>query len=322
MATIKDVAKKANVSVATVSRVINNSGYVNVETRKIVVNAIKDLNYVPNELARSLFKKQSKIIGVIVPHFSTYFFAELIEKLEETLAKHDYKLMIFNAKDDPAKERKYMQVFHQYNIDGIILVAHTEQFKDYIDLHIPMITIDHQINEKIPSITCDNEHGGQLAAQKFIDTGCKKVIHLRGPSFLLTVKQRNKGFKETIEKAGIEIHTVDLAFVEPDMSLIENFVSHFDDIDGIFCSSDVIALYALRVLSKLGRRVPQDIQVIGFDNIELTELLTPSLTTIQQPIKLIASTASDTLLQLISHKTVSNMRRVLPVSLIERESTK
>ena len=108
MPTIKDVAKKANVSVATVSRVINNTGYVNHETRKIVEDAIKELGYVPNELARSLFRKKSNIIGLIVPHISTYFFAELIESIEDAVTSSGYKLMIFNSKDDIELEKKYL----------------------------------------------------------------------------------------------------------------------------------------------------------------------------------------------------------------------
>ena len=108
MSTIKDVAKKANVSVATVSRVINNTGYVNHETRQIVVDVIEELQYVPNELARSLFSKRSNIIGLIVPHISTFFFGELIEALEDAITQKGYKLMIFNSKDDIELEKKYI----------------------------------------------------------------------------------------------------------------------------------------------------------------------------------------------------------------------
>lgn len=321
MPTIKDVAKKASVSVATVSRVINNTGYVNEETRQIVLKAIKELDYIPNELARSLFKKQSKIIGLIVPHLSTYFFAELIEALEESLASRGFKLMIFNAKDEIEREKRYMQVFNQYNIDGIILAAHSTQYKDYLDLNIPIITIDHTMDEKVPSVTSDNETGAQLAAQKFVDTGCKKVIHLQGPSFLLTVQKRNKGFKDVITKAGIELHTVDLAFVKPDFSLIYNFIGHYEDVDGIFCSSDVMAVHALRALHKLGRKVPEDVQVIGFDNIELCELVTPNLSTIDQSIETIAEEATSTLVAIINKKDTVR-HKVIPVKLIERETTK
>ena len=117
MPTIKDVAKKANVSVATVSRVINNNGYVNHETRKIVTTAIDELGYVPNELARSLFKKKSNIVGLIVPHISTYFFAELIESLEDAITSAGYKLMIFNSKDDVELEEDAFIYDNNNNVD-------------------------------------------------------------------------------------------------------------------------------------------------------------------------------------------------------------
>jgi DNA-binding LacI/PurR family transcriptional regulator len=229
--------------------------------------------------------------------------------------------MIFNAKDEIEREKRYMQVFNQYNIDGIILAAHSTQYKDYLDLKIPIITIDHTIDEVVPSVTSDNELGARLAAQKFVDTGCKKVIHLQGPSFLLTVQNRNKGFKDVITKAGIELHTVDLAFVKPDFNLIYNFIGHYEDIDGIFCSSDVLALHALRALHKLGKRVPEDVQVIGFDNIELCELVTPNLSTIDQSIELIAEEAASTLIDIINKKDTVH-HKVVPIKLIERESTK
>ena len=322
MPTIKDVAKKANVSVATVSRVINNTGYVNAETRQMVLDAITELGYIPNELARSLFKKQSKIIGLIVPHLSTIFFAELLESLEDSLANHGFKLMIFNAKDDIEREKKIMQVFNQYNLDGIILVAHTKQTKNYADLHIPVITIDHKMNDETPSITSDNEQGGRLAAEKLIENGCKKVLHLQGPSFLLTVSNRNKGFNETIEKAGIALHTIDLAFVRPDFHLIEQFIQSHPDADGIFCSTDILAMHALRALHKMNRQVPEDVAVIGYDNIELCELVTPNLTTIDQPIEQIAEAAVASLLALIDKKIPEPLHKVMPVKLIERESTK
>ena len=200
MPTIKDVAKKSNVSVATVSRVINNTGYVNVETRKYVEDVIKELNYVPNELARSLFRKKSKIMGLIVPHISTYFFAELIESLEDAITKKGYKLMIFNSKDDIELEKRYISVFSQYNIDGLILVANTKCIKTYLDLKIPTLTIDHIIDKSIPSITSDNVMGGELAARKLVAVGAKKIIHFRGPSVLITVVDRSRGFYQVMDE--------------------------------------------------------------------------------------------------------------------------
>jgi DNA-binding LacI/PurR family transcriptional regulator len=143
MATIKDVAKKAHVSVATVSRVINQKGYVNDETRELVLKAIDELNYVPNELARSLFQKKSHIVAVVMPHLTSYYFSDLLEVIEDETINANYRLIICNSKDDPIKEQKYLKIFDQYNVDGIILISNTNRIEDYLKLNIlplPLIT--------------------------------------------------------------------------------------------------------------------------------------------------------------------------------------
>lgn len=322
MPTIKDVAKKANVSVATVSRVTNNTGYVNSETRKLVEDAIKELRYVPNELARSLFSKKSNIIGMIVPHISTYFFAELIEAVEQAVMEIGYKLMIFNAKYDIELEKKYLNVLNQYNIDGLILVANTQSAKSYLSLNIPVLSIDHIIDDSIPSITSDNILGGELAAYQLVNTGCKKVIHFRGPSVLITVVDRSDGFSKIIKENNIEYLSSDGDFKSPDINQIEDFIKLHPDVDGIFCSSDIIAFYVISVLKKLNYKIPEDVQVIGFDNIELSGILLPKLTTISQPIFEMGREAIRKLQLLIKKKEIEQLHSVMPVQLIERDTTK
>ena len=322
MPTIKDVAKKANVSVATVSRVINNTGYVNHETRKIVEVAIEELGYVPNELARSLFRKRSNIIGLIVPHISTYFFGELIESLEEPIMKLGYKLMIFNSKDDIEIEKKYINVLSQYNIDGLILVANTKSVRSYLNLKMPIVTIDHIIDKSIPSITCDNVQGGELAARRLVASGAKKIIHFRGPSVLITVVDRARGFYQVMDEHNIDVLSFDLDFKVPDLEDIEMFIKKNPDVDGIFCSSDIIAMYVMSVLTRLDDKKPEDVQVIGFDNIELSEILIPGLTTIAQPIEEMGRKAIESLIRLIDKKELDELHELIPVRLIERDTTR
>ena len=322
MPTIKDVAKKANVSVATASRVINNTGYVNQETRKMVEGVIEDVGYVPNQLARSLYTKKSNIIGLIVPHISTYFFAELIESLEDAITQKGYKLMIFNSKDDIELEKKYISVFNQYSIDALILVANTKSAKAYMKMTIPILTIDHIIDESIPSISSDNVQGGELAAEKLVASGAKKIIHFRGPSMLITVVDRSKGFYSVMDKHEIEVNSFDLAFKSPDLNDIEMFIKKHPDVDGVFCSSDEIAMYTINVLTRLGYSIPNDVQVIGYDNIDLCKIIIPNLTTIAQPIIDMGKVTIDKLLKLINKLELEEIHSVLPVELIERETTK
>lgn len=323
MPTIKDVAKRANVSVATVSRVINNTGYVNIETRALVEQAIQDLGYVPNELARSLFRKESKIIGLIVPHISTYFFGELIEAIEDAVTHDGYKLMIFNSKDDDELEKKHLNVLSQYNIDGLILVANTKSAKAYMKLGMPLITIDHIIDDTVPSISSDNIQGGTLAAKHLVERGAKRLIHFRGPSVLVTVVDRTIGYDAVIAQHNdVTSVSFDLDFRNPDINDIEAFIQQHPDVDGIFCSSDIIALYAISVLKKMGRRIPEDVQVIGFDNIELADVLIPRLTTIAQPIDEFGRRSMDVLQTLMKKQPLAINHQVVPVTLIERETTK
>lgn len=322
MATIKDVAKKANVSVATVSRVLNNSGYVNQETRKLVEKAIQDLRYIPNELARSLYKKQSKIIGLVVPHLSTHFFSELIERIEEYFSTDNYKIMIFNVREDLSQEEKVLQVFSQYNVDGLFIITHIPEIEAYKKLDIPIIMIDHQSEDEFISISSNNIEGGRLAAEHLVENGCRNFLHIRGPSVLLTVQDRSQGFNEVIDRYGYNRKTLDLDFRKPDISAIQNFVRNNSEYDGIFCDSDFIAFTTIRAINLLGRNVPKDYQVVGFDNIELAELFTPNLTTIQQNIDLIAKHAYEKMVGLINGKVNTKKHYSMPVTLIRRESTR
>lgn len=322
MANIKEVAKKANVSVATVSRVINNKGYVNEETRKLVENAIEVLQYIPNEFARSLYKKISKTIGIIVPHLNNPFYYRVIEGIEDIAFDFGYKVMLCNSRENIEREKEYLKQFIKYNIDGLIIGSNSNEIARYLELNIPIVTIDRIISDKIPSVTSDNTEGGRKAAKKIIDSGCKNIVHFRGPSILLTVQQRAEGFNEYLSSLGLVCDEVDLAFIDPDTSIITDYLKSHPTIDGIFCDSDTIASYCMHELTKLGKKIPEDVQIIGYDNTILAQLTIPNLTTISQRMYNIGSEAMDSLETLISKNHLEIQHKVIPVTLIERESTK
>ena len=233
-----------------------------------------------------------------------------------------YKLMIFNSKDDIEIEKKYINVFSQYNIDGLIIVANTQSTRAYMNLKIPIITIDHIIDKSVPSVTSDNVMGGEIAARKLIEKGCKKIIHFRGPSVLITVIDRARGFYQVMDEHNIDVDSFDLDFKAPDLEDIEMFIKKHPDVDGIFCSSDIIAMYVISVLQRLGYKIPEDVQVIGYDNIELSEVLIPRLTTIAQPINDMGAVTVTNLLALIDKIELESIHQTLPVTLVERDSTK
>lgn len=322
MATIKDVAKKANVSVATVSRVINQKGYVNEETRLLVETAIKDLNYIPNELARSLFNKHSKLIGVLVPHFDTQFYAELIEGIENQAMKLGYKIMLSNTQDDAKREKDYIHIYSQYNIDGIIVASNAHNVDQLIKSDLPIVTVDHILSENIPSITSNNILGGIIAAQKLISGGSRYILELRGPSFLLTVSERSLGFRQVLVQNNIPYISYDGDLLNPDIDAITKIIESHPEIDGIFATSDFLAIHAENIINKMGKKIPEDIQIVGFDNIVYTTLVSPTITTIEQPIRRMGELALETLVKLLNEEPISEFHSVLDVKLIERESTK
>lgn len=322
MATIKDVAKKANVSVATVSRVINKKGYVNEETRALVENAIHQLNYIPNELARSLFNKHSKLIGVLVPHFDTQFYAELIEGIENAAMRLGYKIMLSNTQDNAKREKDYIHIYSQYNIDGIIVASNAHNVEQLIKSDLPIVTVDHILSENIPSITSNNILGGIIAAQKLISGGARYILELRGPSFLLTVSERSLGFRQVLVQNNIPYISYDTDLLNPSIDVITQIIKDHPEIDGIFTTSDFLAIHAQNILQKLGRKVPEEVQIVGFDNIVYTTLVSPTITTIEQPIRRMGELALESLVKLLNDESLGDFHSVLDVKLIERESTK
>lgn len=320
--TIKDVAKKSNVSISTVSRVINKRGYVHEDTRLLIEQSIKDLGFVPNQLARSLTNRSSKIIAVIVPHIGPYFYGELLESIESQAQANGYKIMFFNVQDDPERELEYIRFFEQYNIEGIIVASNFQNMSKLDEIKVPIITIDHILDENIPSITADSVTAGELAAKKLIKGGSKHLAIFRGPSFLMTTIERTLGFNKVLKEHNLHADVFDFDLVNPDAKLIEQVLSANPHIDGIFAYSDTMALVISSILQRLGRKVPEDVQIIGYDNTPFVEWIHPPLTTISQPINLLGKQAFINLTRLIRGDELSTLHEVMNVELVERKSTR
>jgi DNA-binding LacI/PurR family transcriptional regulator len=321
-ATIRDVAKKANVSVSTVSRVINQKGYVHEDTKVIVEKTIKELGFIPNQLARSLTSRSSKIIGVIVPHIGPSFYGELLEGIESQASAYGYKIMFCNTQDDPDRELEYLKFFEQYNIEGLIIAANFSNKDKLAELKIPVVTVDHILDENIPSITSDNVKGGQLAARKLIDTGAKNILVFRGPSFLLTTMERTIGFLNELKPTKIYADIFDFDLVSPDIKLIEEILKSNPQVDGIFTFSDTLAIATLNILQKLGKKVPDDVSLVGYDDTPYSKWITPSISTIHQSINFMGKQSFINLTRLIRGIELDSLHEIIDVRLIERASTK
>ncbi len=320
--TIRDVAKRANVSVSTVSRVINQKGYVHEETKVLVNKIIKELGFIPNQLARSLTNRSSKIIGVIVPHIGPSFYGELLEGIESQASAYGYKIMFCHTQDDPDRELEYLKFFEQYNIEGLIIASNFSNRDKLTELNIPVVTVDHILDENIPSITSDNVKGGSLAAKKLISSGCKSILVFRGPSFLLTTMERTIGFLNELKAHQLYADIFDFDLINPDVKLIEEVLKNNPNVDGIFAFSDTLALTALNILQKLGKKIPNDVQIVGYDNTPYSKWVTPSITTIHQSVNFMGKQSFINLTRLIRGVELESLHDIIDVKLIERETTR
>ncbi|EOS53142.1 LacI family transcriptional regulator [Lachnospiraceae bacterium MD335] len=325
MATLKDVAREAGLTVGTVSRILNNRGYISSNAREKVEEAMKKLNYRPNEVARSLHGKSTNTIGLIVPHIKHPYFAETISNLENQAYKKGYKILLCNSQSIREKEKEYIDICTGNRAAGLILCSGTVDTKMFEQVEIPVITMERFLDNGTACVECDNKQGGELAAQKLIACGCKNLLHIGTIGTVhMPADMRTEGFREVCQRQGIvfvELSTEEEQYNNMEYDeLLESVLRKYPKTDGMFLSSDVMAAQALQICRKLGISVPDQMKIIGFDDVNIASLTTPQLTTIHQPVKEMAEIAVNLLHDAASGKLVPK-RTVLPVRLIERETT-
>ncbi|MFA9398252.1 MAG: LacI family DNA-binding transcriptional regulator [Clostridiaceae bacterium] len=324
MATIKDVAKEAGVAVATVSRVLNNRGYISEDMKKKVSAAMEKLQYQPNEVARSLYRKKSNIIGLIVPTVSHPFFGELTNYIEYYAYKNGYKILLCNSQLDRTKEKEYVDMLKRNQVDGIIMGSHTLDIEDYLDLNLPIVTIDRKISDKIPYVSSDNYKGGELATNLLIESGCENLALFTGNLHLhMLSNNRHHAYEDVANMHGVKHVTVetDLNVFDSDKyeNLIYNFLRKYSDIDGIFANSDILAAQTIKICSKLGKKIPDDIKIVGYDDVRISSLAIPEITTIRQPVDKMSEKAIELIIKQCDNEYVT-MENILPVTLVKRST--
>ena len=314
VAKLTDVAELAGVSPTTVSRVINNKGYLSEKTKSKVQKAMQTLGYKPNNLARGLQGKSAKLIGLIFPNISNIFYAELIEHLEIELFKRGYKTIICNSQNDPAKEKEYLEMLEANQVDGIISSSHNLGIKDYNRVEAPIVSFDRNLAPNIPIVSSDNFEGGKMAAKTLQKNGCQQIIMITGndntdsPTGL-----RALGFSFQIPQGKIFKVPNNLSNIRREME-IKSIITN-NKPDGVFVSDDLTAILTMKIAKQLKLQVPEDLKIIGSDGPPFTEKFIPELTTIKQPIDEIANLIVDVLIKKIKgEKTRKDY--VLPISLL------
>ena len=299
--TLADVAQTAGVSLTTVSRVLNNRGYLSQETRERVAAAIAQLNYRPNQIARALHGKSTQSIGLIVPTVALPFFGELTEHVEDFLADHGYRTFVCNSMGKAEREREYLDLLVSHRVDGIISSAHNDGLADYSSIHLPMVSVDRDLSPTVPNVCCDNEAGGRIAAEHLLKRGARRPALLTSRTG--THNLREKGYRQVLQQAGIEPVVLTVGFNTPDAERSGLIRERLDlvsgDIDAVFATDDLTAAQVIEWASERGLRVPEDFKVVGFDGTVAMRRALPALTTIQQPIADLARAAVDLLVDQI-----------------------
>ncbi len=323
--TLKDVAKEAGLAVETVSRVLNNRGYISEKTKKKVYDAMQKIGYRPNIVARTLSKGRSDAIAVIMPHMVHPYFSQMLSEIEQYAAEKQYQVFINNSTGDPQKETSVLELCENSLVAGVLIFSQQVKPETLKKFDLPIITIERFIEGGTGCVLCDNYKGGQLAAEELIRKGCKNLLMLGSVwQSKMPADVREDGFMDVCRKSGVNARVLTSDSKEyKEMEYHESIIkalNEYPETDGVFCSSDLIAAQVIQVAAMLGRRVPDDLRIIGFDDTELALLTTPRLTTIHQPIREMARMAVDMILDTLEHREVRE-RNVLDVSLVTRGTT-
>lgn len=330
MATMKEVANEAEVSIATVSRVINNSGYVSPDLEARVKAAMKTLNYQPSSLARSLRRQETQTIGVLIPQLDHPFFSRLCFAIEKALFASDYRALICSAEENREKENAYIQMLLRQRVDGVITVptGHSiESIHRLMKNSVPVVVLDRDMPElTVSRVTSDNYQGTYDGTKHLIELGHTNIAVIGGPAYSDPMVHRIKGIRAAMEDHGLQISQDRMVIgsqqqFEMGYTATKHFLQGDNPPTAIFALTDVMAVGSLHAASEMGLKLPDDLSVIGFDDIPMAAYYLPSLTTIAQPIYEMGEVAVKLMLKCLREPKKSFETVRLNTRLVKRQST-
>ncbi|PFA63178.1 LacI family transcriptional regulator [Bacillus sp. AFS015802] len=333
MTTIKDIARVAGVSVTTVSRALNGYSDVNEDTRKKIAQVAKELNYSPNSIARSLVMKKSKTIGLLVSGFTKEsvkdnFIVEVLAGINEFVSGSDYDLVLFNTNSSKQREKTYTQLCRERRVDGVIIQGiRTDDpyLQEVVESDIPCVLIDIPLeSENVSHVTTDNVLGAEKAVQHLIQYGHTNIGMINGHEYAFVSQQRLEGYISALQGAKVELnkdYIVNGKFTEESgKKAAAALLTSHPEMTALFCASDLMAIGAMSAAKELNKRVPEDLSIVGYDDILLASYVSPKLTTVQQNKFQLGYEAAKLLLNLLMNQSGSH-RMILETTLIKREST-
>ncbi len=332
MPTIYDIAKKAGFSITTVSKVLNNYPDVSEKTKKKILETIEEIGYHPNSNARSLMTKKYWTVGVVFIEdldigMKHPFFSAVIESFRKRVEEFGYDLL-FVSRNVENQKRSYIERFKQRGVDGIIVVSpldFNKEVKELLEHDMPSVFIDLS-SKHVSVVNSDNGYGSELVVDYLYSLGHRKIAHIAADEKTFAGRERREGFEAAVKKYGLDLpeeFIVNGGYFEFEAGLeaMTKLLILKDRPTAVFAAGDMIALGAMKAIQNHGLKVPEDISVVGFDDIELAKHTTPPLTTIRQDTDLLGIQAADLLLKQIDQKKKIPLSITVPVSLVERDST-
>ena len=326
MASIRDVAKKANVAACTVSRFLNGTDNVAPDTRKRIEDAIEELNYIPNALARGMFKQKSGTIAMLIPSIRHPYFANLAHCIELELYEKGYKLMLCSTDGQIEKERDYINVLKSNIVDGVIMGVSDLEDSEYLQFGKPIVMLDYDIGRELPVVVSDHTKGGMLAAEKFIAGNCNYVVHI-GDTELSKVEsyKSHMSLEKTLSEAGISNRFIEIKWNEFDfdgyLNVATTILEEYPQIDGVM-ASDIQAAAFLKAALALGKKVPEEFAVVSYDGTYVSNVNLASMTSIVQFTDDIGKKTVEILLELMAGHVLPERKYIVDVVRKNGETTK
>lgn len=331
MITIRDIAKLAGVSKTTVARALNGDGYVKDETRRRVEKAVKELKYTPNYFARGMRTRKSATIGLFVPDYANPFYAEVFIGIEGVTRKLGYMNLVCHTDEKPEVEFFYVRELLKRQIDGIVFCTYNQSNEgrkvlQEISLQIPVVMMDPVFPDiGLSSVVSDGYNGTKDAVEYLVKKGSTRIAYIKGPRIHAVTTERFLGYRDAMGDSGMPLDS-DLVIETEDFRMasggraVSDLLKRKREFDAIIAATDVLAIGALKELISRGIPVPEKVRVIGFDNIPLSSLVEPALTTVAQPIQEMGMTAANLLIRQIENPDSPREKIVLNCELIARDS--
>ncbi|MBC8099945.1 MAG: LacI family DNA-binding transcriptional regulator [Armatimonadetes bacterium] len=328
--TMVEVAEEAQVSIATVSRVINGSGGVSKKLEKRVLNAMQKLHYHPSSMASNLKRQRSMLVGIVIPILEHPAYSRMASVIEKKLFEYHYRAIICNSEEDEARENAYIEMLLRQRVEGIIInssARNTHYLAELKNNNIPMVLFDRTLPD-IPcnQVFCDNSLGGYTGIKYLVELGHRRIGVVGAPSYPEPIIRRIRGIREAIAAFGIDddpalLVTGDTQLFDMGYEAARHLLQMENRPTAIFALTDVTAVGVMHAAAELNLKIPDDLSVIGYDDLPISAYTMPPLTTIAQPLVEMGETAVELLLQQIENPHLAPEKAVLPTSLVIRKST-